>query len=240
VTPPHVRRRIHIKLILAKRNRYQFGQPRDSLVAGGSVACFDTSAQLLKLIWHGKRVSLNYVRRLSGAPPGRPTPKLNGLVALRKLDLPYVMSEGKTPGQILRIVRNRGPVILAGGYWATPDWRGYRYLGRTADGTSIDDRGRKVRVGFAEPLRRAGKTQWTFRGGHAYVVATVDDHGSVRVRDWTVLIRDHNHNSPSRPERPRWDELTFQQFSLLVRSIRSKNGGHTLTWTPTKKLMVKA
>lgn len=236
--PAVVRRRRRVKRILAKRNRYQFGQPARTtrLTGGGAVGCTDTAIQLIVWMAKGKRVSQDEVRRRSGGPRDgsrglRPSEVLR---ALRSFGLPYEARSDISAGKALRIARNRGPIIIAHAYWSYPQWKGYRYLGKTLRGWSRNARGRRVRVGFSRPRGRSGLTQWTFRGGHAALLATSEMKDGVS----TAIVRDSNHNSPVRRERPAWDRLTVFQVRRMMDSIRPAYGGKRLIYVP-RRVVVK-
>lgn len=224
-------RREHVLKILNRRNRYQFGQPSDqtTLVGGGAVACCDTSIQLIVLMAKGKRVSLNNVRRRSGARAGFPMTPEQAVRALASFGLPYEIRRNLKASDVRRYTRQRGPVIIAERYWAHPQWDGYTYMGKTLKGLARNDANRTIRVNFARPKRKSGLTQWTFRGGHAVLAATdVQMAGQ-----WLPAIRDSNHNSWTRPERPAYDAVTMFQ---LNRMLSSWPGG-SLAIVPTRPVI---
>lgn len=228
---PRERRRIRVKRILRERNGYQFGQPNDTLVNGGTVACTDTCIQMIVRICKGKRVSLNKVRLASRAPRGQPMESDEALRALRWFGLPYELRTDLSASQITRIAMDRGPVIVCEAYWAHPQWHGYRYAGRRLSGWSTNGRGKRVKVGVARPRGRSGLTQWTFRGGHAVLLATGQVGGDGKK---TAYIRDPNHNSFARPERPAWDRVTMGQLS---RMLRSWPFGSRAVFVPTRRVL---
>lgn len=231
---PATARRRHVKRILLKRNGYQFGQPpgtctRVTRVTPGDVACMDTSIQLLARLCRGRWYSLDFVRAKSLAPSDRPMPVGNAAVAMRRIGLPYVLRTGLSAMQIFDYVVKRGPVVIAEAYWSHPHWLGYRYLGRTMRGFATKPGGGSVHVGVARPLRRAGSNQWNFTAGHAVVLAWARRRpdGS-RV----IGVRDPNHNSAARPERPAWDEITLGQLARMLRSFQTT--GVSVAWVPTE------
>ena len=132
--------------------------------------------------------------------------------------------------QVIKMIRNRGPVIIAEMYWSHPQWRGYRYAGKTNKGKAKNNNGKVVHVGFAKDKRggkRAGSTQWTFRGGHAVLAATI-------LPDGDIAVRDSNHNSPVRPERPAYDVINKAQ---LRRMMKSWPYGYTYVLAPKSKVV---
>ena len=224
-------RREHVLKILNRRNRYQFGQPSRGtrLVDGGAVACSDTCVQLIVLMAKGKKVSLDNVRRRSGARAGFPTTPEQVVRALRSYGLPYEIRRNMRASDVRRMTRQRGPVIIGEKYWAHPQWEGYHYMGRTLNGLARNDAHRTVRVNFARPHRKSGLTQWTFRGGHAVLAAT-----DVMVAgQWLPAVRDSNHNSWTRPERPAYDAVSMFQ---LNRMLKSWPGG-SLAIVPTRAVI---
>jgi len=228
MTPDEWRR--HVKRILLLRSGYQFGQPdaTTTLVTRdtpGDVACADTGMQLITRIVTGRRIRLNQVRRVSGAPHHAPTPTALVEPALRRLGLPYEQRLGGTARQVWDLCAARGPILLAEGYWSHPRWKG------KAPAWSRDPRsGSRVRVGYARPSARAGNTQPDFIAGHMVVVAWAGLRDGERV----FGVRDPNHASPARPERPAWDELSMSQMLRMLRSFTPSRTA--ICWAPTEVL----
>jgi hypothetical protein len=214
--------RERVTRILGRRTRFQFGQPpaTTTLVGGGTVACTDCCIQVAVLLTKGVDVSLNEVRRRSGAPSGQPLTANEALRALRSFDLPYEIRNDLRGAALLKVAREKGPVIVCELYWAHPQWHGYEYLGRTLNGYSTSYSGRKVRPGFARPEHHAGLTQWTFRDGHAVLLACDAWEGKVH----QGIVRDPNHASGSRPERPAYDLVNVRQLDRMVDSYAMKYG----------------
>jgi hypothetical protein len=221
--------------LLGRRNRYQFGQPPETtrLVMGGAVACTDTCIQIIALMARGKRVSLDKVRRLSGAPAGQPMEPDEAIRALAKLGMAYEIRRGLRIDDLFRYTASRGPIILCERYWAHPQWKGSSYLGVPADGKARDDTGRQAFVGFSRPLERSGLTQSTFRDGHAILLARPMGKGERPDADQRAMkLRDPNHNSEARPERPAWDIVSGVQLGRMLRSWP----GDSLCLVPSRKL----
>lgn len=236
---PTIRRRRYVKRVLLERTGYQFGQHPNfcKLVTAripGDVACADTCIQTVYRLAFGRFISLDSVRRRTGAPAGKPNNEITTLRGLRALGLPYEKRESITAAQVLRIARERGPVLVAEAYWAHPQWKGYRYASQVQTGVTRNPAGRLVEVGFAQPLEAAGNNQPTFRLGHMVLVAT-----SQRRRNGPDVgfVRDPNHASPGRPERPAWDKVTAAQLGRMLRSIRPANGGRVLAFVPTERII---
>ena len=222
-------RRRHIKRKLLQRRGYQFGQPADtcnlaSKFVPGDMACADTSIQLLKFLVDGKKISINAVRRASHDTFHTPMDIINADIALRNLGLPYTRTNSLTASEIWEILLKRGPVMVAEDYWAHPQWRGYVYAGRRMNG-----RGGLTGkyVGFADPDRKAGSNQWNFLDGHMVLFAfAAGDYGNKGIG-----LRDPNHNSAVRPERPAWDRVSIPQANRMLQSF---NGGTKQIWIPTE------
>ncbi len=227
-----------VKRWLAKRKWYQFGQPKDNLVGGGAVACTDTCMQHIGMMVRGKKWSLNQIRIFSRGPRDgsrglRPSEVLRGLSAMH---LEYEVRSDLSAKQITKIAMSKGPVIIGENYWAHPQWKGRSYLGKKLTGVSRNSKGKKVKVGYARPYGRAGNTQPTFRDGHAVLLATGDWTGEVNNSPLFAFVRDPNHNSPVRRERPKWDRLDMKQLTRMLNSIKSSYGGKRLVYIPKRKL----
>lgn len=223
-------RRERVLQILDLRNRFQFGQPRSGKTGNGKFACTDTCIQLIVKIAKNKNVSLNEVRSRSGAPSGRGLKGSEAQRALRRFGLDYEIMFDKTADQIMSMARNRGPVIVAEMYWAHPQWKGYRYLGHVNNGYTTDQNGARRLVGYAKNKwgkYRAGSTQWNFKQGHAVLLATV-------LEDGKPVVRDPNHNSIARPERPAYDVINKKQ---LQRMLDSWPYGYTYVLAPKSKVV---
>jgi len=219
--------RQHVKREFLKRRRYQFGQPPATCNLAtdgtpGDVACGDTTIQMVLRLVKGKDYSINKVRQVSGAPNHVPMPIENARLALRRFGLPYEVRTDLDAGDILRISRNRGPVLIAEDYWAHPQWEG------RGDGFAHTASGHRVFVGFADPRHKAGKTQHTFRDGHMVLLGTTDIDGT------EGIVRDTNHNSAARPERPAWDKVSRRQIGRMLRSFN--HGRNKVVLIPTEVL----
>lgn len=224
-------RRRHIKRKLLERRGYQFGQPECSLatmVVPGDVACMDTSIQLIKYLCDGKKLSINKIRTISGAPAHRPFPNAFVLPTLLRLGLPYQFRNSLTAAEIWEICLKRGPVLFAEDYWAHPEWNGYVYAGHRMNGWTTNRHGTRVHVGTSDPDRKSGRNQTNFKLGHAGVAAFAGgDYGN---KD--LGLRDPNHNSSARPERPAYDKVSLAQFNRELRSFNL--GQNRAMWVPTE------
>lgn len=226
-----------VKRILASpggRRMFQFGQPDSQLTGNGMYGCADTSIQVIARICKGKRYTLNQVRRATGARPYGPTYASDAYRGLRRLGLPYVIKTNIQTDDLIDIVMNRGPVMISYRYWAHPHWKGARYGGHRLNGWTTNNTGHRTYVGFADPKGHSGCNQWGFRGGHSAVIAWArDPETGVPV----LGIRDPNHGSGSRPQRPIWDKTDKQQVRTMLNSIRPAYAGNTLVFIPTKRVV---
>lgn len=172
-----------------------------------------------------KDYSLNQIRRRSKAAPGQPTTIDQSLKALASFGLPYDTAGGLDAEAVVRIAREKGPVLICYSYWSHPQWNGYTYQGRKLSGTARNNSGGNVKVGIARPSGQAGLTQWTYSGRHSAIVVGAFQSQSRGTKQ--AIIRDPNHNSASRPERPAYDLVTMAQLDRMLRS-----------WGPTSLVLV--
>lgn len=241
-----IERRKHAKRILLLRTQYQFTEPATTnrlctrlqsrlnpVVTPGDVGCTDVSMALLLRIVKGRRVTMDAIRLISGAPHHLPMPTANTTLALQRLRLPYAQRLGINARALWDIVVTRGPALMAEGYWSHPRWAGATYLGKPVGAEARDPRtGQKVRVGYARPLGKAGNNQPTFTGGHMVVVAWAgyNDDG-----ERIFGIRDSNHGSSARPARPAWDEVTMAQMQRMLRSFTTNRT--SMVWVPAEEVI---
>lgn len=196
----------------------------------GDVACADTSIQMVVRIIQGKYLSLNYIRRASGNAHRVPMSVTNAAYCLRRLGLDYELRTNITAREVMQIAREKGPVLIAEDYWAHPQWKDYVYAGHKMDGKARTASGRSVYVGFSRPLERSGSNQWTFKLGHMVLVATSQRKDGKNV----AYVRDPNHNSASRPQRPAWDEVNTRQLARMMHSFN--RGRNIIAIVPRRRL----
>ncbi len=184
----------------------QFGQPADYSAFGGATACTHVVLQALALVWKGKRLTIDQISTLAGYDRERNSEGfIRGMnntefaTVCAKLGLPYSIVFGLSASDMVRY-SNRGPVFYGMRYGSHPDWRGYVYDGVTAKSPYAIKGGATQLTGFEN-------------GRHAVLLAgyrtMVDATGTVvGYRAW---VKDPNHGSGSRPERPGYDEITVAQ-----------------------------
>ena len=198
--------------VLERRKWYQWGQKKADAV--GNSGCADTNIQLIVRISKGKDVSLNKVRERTGAARGKPTLNSQARKGLASFGLAYDFRSDLDAAGVVNLARARGPVFVCYKYWSHPQWEGYKYAGKTLNGRAPNNAGKFVTVGFAKPKRQAGLTQWNFRGGHSCLVV-----GRMQFDGETyAIVRDPNHNSPARPERPAYDLVSYRQLNKMLNS----------------------
>lgn len=200
----------------------QFGQGNDARSFYGRTGCGFTVLQTLALGWRNRTYTHNQIAALVGYPTPAQLVTQTGLnwaqveAFIKKADLPYVivprLSSARewTYGEVMRRANLYGPVAFGLRYGDQPEWYGKTYLGVKADGKPN---------GYASPKGHAGKTQLTgFEdGSHLdlllgyHVIRNVD--GSVNRR--VCHVKDPNHGSPIRPERPPYDDVTDTQFKRM-------------------------
>lgn len=198
--------------------RFQWGQ-RDAdkfMPQGVNTGCSATSVQFI-LGLHGHVVSLNDIAEAVGYPDSRQAKLHIGLYdrqvvqALAHWGVMYRLTTDKTPTELMRISVRQGPVAFCCIYGQWPEWQGYRYYGETADGKPN---------GYARPIQAAGKNQLTgFEDGRHMGLLLSKYHRSGTPHEATqVWLRDPNHGSPARPEKPVYDIVTPGQWGRLFRT----------------------
>jgi hypothetical protein len=211
-------------LMEANRWLVQFGQSDDSLTENGSSGCTDTVLQALILGWKAKRVTHNQIRKAAGR--GIATCS-KGLTAddVRKVianwGLPYKVVFGMTWGDVLR-ASNRGPAIVATRYANWPNWAHYGGATRPKP--------------WARPTDKAGRSQFSgFTGAHANLLLGyanwLNDSGVVVRVD--AFVKEPNHGSPARPERPPYDIVLSADGKAAYDAYKSVLGRELYAVIPT-------
>lgn len=219
-----------LKKAIAKRRQrpsQQFGQSSDAYTSNGATGCTDTVLQWLAWLWTGRWYSQNQVRLMG---TGTTTILRRGLRPsevkrfCEKAKLPYVIRANVTATEVIEFSK-RGPVAFGHSYSYWPEWKGFRYGGKVADGRPN---------GFAKPLEEAGRTQLVG------FVPPMDAHfGLLLGRNPTsgnVFAWEPNHGSPARPEKPPFDYMTTAQFKAVFNSYKTVLGRDTYALIPTRSL----
>ena len=206
------------------RELQQFGQPNSTKSYLGKTGCSFTVAQCVIGIWTGHIPSHNDIARIVGYPTARQAKHQIGLLSSQVLrlyahyDLRYKMVRGWDWDKLERRSALYGPVHFYTRYTHQPEWKGFKYAGATADGKPN---------GYARPYGKAGKTQLSgFDGGHSELLAgyKIFRNKDGSVHHVTDYIRDPNHGSKSRPERPSYDRIYRTQGKKLYESYKSMPG----------------
>lgn len=206
----------------------QFGQANDYATQGGAVGCTDSCLQYFALLWTGKWYTHDRIRQITGAPRTRGLRPDEVQAFCNYAKLPYQVRYGLTANTLLQLSA-KGPVGFGHSYSYWPEWRGYRYAGRTADGYPN---------GYAGPLNAAGRTQLAGfvppNDAHFGIVLGYD--GSLSTYTRRVAAFEPNHDSPSRPENPPYDQMTSAQFRKVYESYRRVLGRSLYALVPTRSL----
>lgn len=204
----------------------QFGQQYDALTNNGATGCTDTCLQFLIRLWKGympthdqirQKAGLGYNQRFRGLRP----PEVQAIC--RAYAIPYVVVTGMSADDVMRR-SDMGPIGFGHSYSWWPEWRGRTYDGVTADGKPN---------WFARPYYKAGRTQLS-----GFVPPNDAHYGLLLGRDpidKQIYSWEPNHNSPSRPEDPPWDELTYDQFRGVYNSYQRVLGRTLYALVPTKQ-----
>lgn len=204
----------------------QFGQKDDSLTNNGASGCTDLCFQALCLGWFGMskgHYTQNEIRGLAGR--GYET-RTRGLFnpsevqrVIDKTGLPYAIRYDWDWERLLDLVNARGPAIIGVQYAYQPEKRNYSYAGTRSDGKPN---------GYAE---KNGKTQLTgFTGAHAEILV---GRRLISGGPDPVFVKDPNHGSLARPERPSFDQISIPEFKKLYESYGSL-GRDLFAVVPTK------
>lgn len=192
----------HSKDIFKYPARYQFGQI-DAPCAGAS-CCTDTCIQMIIEYYKEKHYTLGAIRRYAQRDTSfdeRACTGLNHVEVINALENlgvnHYRVGFGVDSMDVWRKVEI-GPVIVGVHYGTYPDQKGKC----TSNNAEI-----------------AGKTDCPFRGAHAVLAIGKRVHEAPK--DWhrDFYIRDPDHNSSSRPEKPDFDRIRRQQLEKAMRNL---------------------
>lgn len=211
----------------------QFGDGHNVSTGGGKRGCTQTILRFLALGWTGKLYTQDDVSRMAGYPTSQQAARGTGMTAaqceqfIRAAKLPYrIVPFNHTEGYfgLMRRANLHGPIAIGVAYSHQPQWKGYSYHGVRALG---------VPNGFASPLGKAGKTQLTgFTGSHMDALLGYMFGGRDRHR--VCFVKDPNHGSAIRPERPPYDAMTQAQFEKLYESFQTALGRSLYAIVPTE------
>lgn len=221
-------------IALRQRRPYQqFGQSGDTFTANGSTGCTHTVLQFLAELWGKGFYTHDQISRIAGYPNQSLVGNLANRRGLRpsevqafcdRIGLPYQVRLGLTPAAVLAAAQT-APVGFGHVYGWVPEWKGFRYAGRVADGQPN---------GFAQPLGKAGKTQLTgFERGAHFACVLGAGQGAT---SYQVYVQEPNHGSVSRPEKPPYDIYSKTQFERLYTSYQRVLGRTPYALVATRSL----
>jgi hypothetical protein len=216
--------------IRARRARpsQQFGQANDYSTWGGATGCTHTVLQWLAWRVRGHWYTHDEVSHIAGYPAhnaahrGMRPAEVQAFID--HVGIPYKVTFDLTALQVAHLSK-RGPVGIAHIYGWWPEWKGYRYGTKTADGRPN---------GYATPTGHAGRTQLSgFEDGrHMGLLLgyATDASGPDLYYAW-----EPNHGSPARPEKPPYDRMSYDQFKRTYDSY-AKAGNRPYAIVPTRTL----
>lgn len=199
--------------------RFQFGQV-DAPCAGAS-CCTDTCIQMIVEYYKDVTHSLGGIRRNAQRDTHfdeRPCTGLNSVEVLNALEnlgiKHYKVGKAVDAWDVWRKL-DVGPVIVGVHYGSYPDEKG-RCTNRNAE--------------------RNGKTDCPFSGAHAVLAVGKRVHRVPKDFHRDFYIRDPDHNSRARPEKPDYDIIRRKQLDLAMKNIVPYTAfGSTYIIYPTKK-----
>lgn len=192
----------------------QFGQDGDAWTINGKYACGHTLCQMIALIAGRGYWSLDAIAKRAGYPDmrlraaryRRGMSTSEAVRFLQSLGLNYEVRTGLSYASLVAFSR-LGPVLIVHQYRWWPEWKGYEYAGRTADGYPN---------GYAGPLGAAGATQIGYDTPHWGALIAQDTVATTGAG--VVYAMEPNHGSPSRPEHVAFDKMTPAQMQRVYAS----------------------
>lgn len=182
--------------------RFQFGQA--GAPCGGKSCCTDTCIQMIVEYYKEVHYSLSEIRRRAQASTSfneDPCTGINHIEvvnALKSFDLGnYRAAFGVDASDVWNYVQY-GPVLVGVHYGSYPNWNN------------------RCTNPHAEV---AGRTDCTFKGSHAILAIGRRYHtiGGTTHKDF--FMRDPDHNSAARPEKPAFDRITIGQLDKAMKNI---------------------
>ena len=209
----------HSTNILVYPPRFQFRQA--GAPCGGSSCCTDTCIQMIVDYYKDSHHSLRDIRRLAQAKTNFDERACTGINYIEVLNALKALGVGHYRvafGANAMTVWNKvgvGPVIVGVWYGSYPTEKGHCN---------------------SNNARQGGKTDCGFNGTHA-VLAVGKRHRKINGK-WInyMLMRDPDHNSAARPEKPKYDIITRGQLNKAMIDL-PRHSAFTNTYIvyPTKK-----
>lgn len=197
--------------------RFQFGQT--GAPCNGKSACTDTCLQMLIEYWTEKIYTLKQIRYISKNPD--PCEGNNPTEIKRVIDyfkLPYQYVSGIDASFIMKKTAEFGaPVLLGVGYGKYPNNKNY-----------------------CGPIKAEGwgRNDCGFTGAHGVLLIRYQKHLNAdgTILHWDVIMRDPDHNSPSRPSKPPYDKFTSTQLNVAMKAlVTDTKWTSTFAFVPTRK-----
>lgn len=188
--------------------RFQFGQP--NAPCGGRSCCTDTDVQMIGEYYKEKTYSLAKIRQLAQAKTHYNENPCTGINAYETLNALSAMG----------ITWYRGATNINASFVATKLEVGPVLVGVAGESYPNDLHGH---CGSTNKAAHGGRTQCSFRGPHAILVVGKQKENGV----WYFITRDSNHNSPSRPEEPKFDKITLAQLNKAISDLPKKTAFNT-------------
>jgi hypothetical protein len=213
----------HSTNILNYPARFQFRQ--SGAPCGGSSCCTDTCIQMIIEYYKERTVSLSSIRwaaqRLSNFNEA-PCTGINYVEVLNALSYyginHYKVGANSTIWAARDYANRYGPVIVGVHYGSYP-------------------RSTSNRCGTTNRAEYNGKTDCGFNGAHAVLLLGTRNHYLPDGRRHTdFLVRDPDHNSWARPEKPHYDKMNSVQFNNAFRNLpRYTAFSYTYMIYPTRR-----
>ncbi len=212
----------HSKDILKYPARYQFqtGAP-----CSGSSCCTDTTIQMIVEYYKDKTYSLSYIRKVAQAKTNfneHPCTGINYVEVLNALNALGV-THYRVGWQVdAKDIINKvaiGPTIVGVYYGNYP-------------------KNRSGKCGLPNRAEANGKTDCPFHGAHAVLAIKRVNHltAAGKYAHTDMLVRDPDHHSSARPEKPIYDRITLTQLDKTMKALPPNTPfTHTYCIYPTKR-----
>lgn len=191
----------HSLNILDYPARFQFGQA--GAPCNGQSCCTDTCIQMIVEYYKERTYTLSQVRTAAQAKTSfdeRPCTGINYIEVLNALNAlgvtHYKAGFGSTWSDVWQYL-DYGPVLVGTHYGSYPN---------AANG----------KCGTTNRAEISGKTDCTFTGAHAVLAVGKRYHTVNGVTHKDFLVRDPDHASAARPEKPNFDRMTAGQLSRTM------------------------
>lgn len=214
----------HSKNIYSYPARFQFGQ--SGAPCNGSSCCTDTVIQMIVEYYKDRTYSLAYIRKVAQAKTSyneRPCTGINHIEVLNALQALGVTHYKVAFGISHLFVAQKvvtGPVLVGVHYGTYPT------------------KARKCHHSGIRNAEVSGKTDCGFNGAHAVLAigkrVHKDSRGNALHTD--MYVRDPDHHTASRPEKPVYDRFRLSDLSITMKNLpRYTAFSKTYAIYPTRK-----